>query len=262
MTTPRHRPDRRARQSANRQQKPIRPADPVVDGADSDGGLTLLDVAGVPVHVAPPAITECLRYMLARMRRAEGGELPERLGFTSAIRGEGVTFLARSLALVAASDTGRRVCLVDLNWWAQSSSLGYTATASGIAQVIQGTLALEDALVSTGNPNLCVLPAGPTAVSERPQLVHGPELEKILVVLSETFDHVILDLPAINATSESLTLAECSRALAFVVSHGVTPAEEARTALDHLSGVSVVGVILNRSSSKVPRFIRRRLPGV
>jgi nucleoside-diphosphate-sugar epimerase len=30
-------------------------------------------------------------------------------------------------------------------------------------------------------------------------------------------------------------------------------------ALDDLSGVTVLGVILNRSTSKVPRFIRRRI---
>jgi Mrp family chromosome partitioning ATPase len=223
--------------------------------------LTLLDAAGVSVHVTPAPVTESLRYMLARMRLGDAGELPERLGLTSAISGEGVTFLARSLALVVANDTGRQVCLVDLNWWAPPSPLGYLANASGVAQVIQGTLSLENAIVSTGNPNLWVLPAGPTAISERPQLVHGPELEKILVTLSETFDHVVLDLPAIAATSESLMLAETSRSLAVVVSHGVTPEGEVKSALEHLSGVTVVGVILNRSSSKVPRFIRRRLTG-
>ncbi len=56
-------------------------------------------------------------------------------------------------------------------------------------------------------------------------------------------------------------LAESSRAIAFVVNQGVTSDEQAKAALEELSGVPVLGVILNRSTSKVPGIIRRRIPG-
>jgi Mrp family chromosome partitioning ATPase len=46
-----------------------------------------------------------------------------------------------------------------------------------------------------------------------------------------------------------------------VVNQGVTPEDKVKSALEDLSGVPVLGVILNRSSSKVPRVIRRRIPG-
>src|SRR5947209_5435136 len=63
-----------------------------------EGELTLVDDSGEAVHVALPPVTESLRYMLARLRLDEI-ELPARLGLTSAISGEGVTYVARSLAL-------------------------------------------------------------------------------------------------------------------------------------------------------------------
>jgi Mrp family chromosome partitioning ATPase len=243
-------------------EQPVEPARKTIRSeniAGPDGDLTLLDQAGGVVHLAPPPVTESLRYMLARSRLG-GGELPDRLGFTSALRGEGVTFVCRSLALVLTNDAASRVCIVDLNWWAPSGWPGDEERA-GISDVIDGSVSLEQALVTTGNPGLQILPAGATTVMDRPVLANSPDIEKILLELSETFDHVLLDLPAVHATSEALTLAENCGSIAMVVNQGVTPADQVKSALDELSGVPVLGVILNKSSTRVPRLIRRRIPG-
>src|SRR3954454_19745865 len=66
----------------------------------TDGSLSLVDETGEIIQVTPAPVVESLRYMLARLRLGDAGELPDRLGITSAIRGEGVTFLSRALALV------------------------------------------------------------------------------------------------------------------------------------------------------------------
>ena len=229
---------------------------------DDDGRLVLLTSSGAVAHVSPEAVTESLRYMLARLRLGDSGELPERLGLISAVSGEGVTYVVRSLGLVLATDAARRVCLVDLNWWSPSPWPGDADSVPGIADVLRGTVSLERALMDTGNPNLSILPAGVLTPTERPALAQSEELEKVLVALSERFDHVLLDLPAVNLTSEALTLADNSRAVAVVVNQGVTPEAQIKVALEQLSGVVVLGVILNRSSTKVPRLIRRRFSGV
>jgi Mrp family chromosome partitioning ATPase len=199
--------------------------------------------------------------MLGRLRLGDGAELPERLGLTSALSGEGTTYLCRTIALVLANDAARQVCIVDLNWASPSYWPNDEGLQAGIADVIRGTTDLDHAVLATGNPGLSVLRAGDVGPIERPALAHSPELDKILDELSETFDHVLLDLPAVHAASEALTLAERSRALALVVNQGVTPDQQVQSALEELSGVPVIGVILNRSSSKVPRMIRRRIPG-
>jgi Mrp family chromosome partitioning ATPase len=227
----------------------------------ADGHLTLYDRNGEIVHVAPATVSESLRYMLARTRLRDGGELPERVGVTSAISGEGVTFVTRSLALVLANDVGRRVCIVDLNWGAPARWPG-NEESGGMADLLRRVLPLDDAIVATGNPGLDIIPAGSASVTERPLLANSPDLDKILVSLSESYDHVLLDLPAVHATSETLTLAEASRSVALVVNQGVTPEAQVKSALDELGGVNVLGVVLNRTSTKVPRAIRRRLSEV
>jgi Mrp family chromosome partitioning ATPase len=229
--------------------------------AGADGGLSMLDEAGNVVQAVPASVTESLRYMLARLRLGDGGELPERLAITSAIRGEGVTFLSRALALVLTNDAAKRVCIVDLNWWAPSDWPSDEGQI-GVADVLRDGVPIERALIATGNPGLHVLPAGIASPAERPSLARSPELEKMLVTLSEEVDHVLVDLPAVHATSEALTLAESCGSLAMVIGQGLTPDNQVKAALDELSGVSMLGVILNRSYSKIPRFLRNRIPGV
>jgi Mrp family chromosome partitioning ATPase len=228
---------------------------------DVDEGLTLFDERGEFVHVASPQVAGSLRYVLARTRLVDGGELPERFGLTSTISGEGVTYLCRSLALVVAHDAARQVCIVDLNWWSPSTWPGHNESTLGIADVLRGNAELDEVIVPTGNPGLYLLPAGTTKVAERPVLANRPELDKLLVDLSERFDHVLLDLPAINATSEALTLAEAVGTVALVVCEGVTPETQIKHAIEELASVRVLGVVLNRSASRVPRIIRRRIPG-
>jgi Mrp family chromosome partitioning ATPase len=227
--------------------------------AGADGRLSMLDDAGGVVQVAGPAVTESLRYMLARLRLGDRDELPSRLGLTSAISGEGVTFVTRSLALVLTTDVATRVCIVDLNWWSPSDWPG--DQVPGIADMVRDELSLEQALHLTGNPGLHVLPAGATSVAERPALARSAELAKILDELNEEFEHVLLDLPAIHATSDALTLAENCPSLALVVGQSVTPDSEVKSAIEQIEGVPLLGVILNRSYSKIPRFIRNRFSG-
>ncbi len=228
--------------------------------AGADGRLTLLDEAGEIIQVAPAPVTESLRYMLARLRLGDGGELPERLGLTSAIRGEGVTFISRALAMVLTNDAAKRVCVVDLNWWAPSN-WPTDETQLGVADILRDGVDLDQAMVATGNPGLHLLPAGATTPTERPTLARSAELDKLFVALSEEVDHVIVDLPAVHATSEALTLAENCRSIAMVVGQGITPDSQVKSALDELKGISILGVILNRSYSKIPRIVRNRIPG-
>jgi Mrp family chromosome partitioning ATPase len=216
--------------------------------------------SGAEIHVSPANVTEALRYMLGRLRLGDGPDLPERLGFTSAVSGEGASFLSRSLALILANDIARRVCIVDLNWWSPSV-WPEEGERGGMADVARGMLGVEDAVIPTTNPGLSYVPAGATTAAERPLLAHRPELEKAFVELSDSFDHLILDLPAVSTTSEALVLAENAVGLMVVVQQGVTPDTEVKAALEQLEGFPVLGVMLNRSVSKIPRMLRRRLPG-
>jgi Mrp family chromosome partitioning ATPase len=214
--------------------------------------------SGDLLHVALPKVSSALRATVAKLRL--GGELPYRIGVVSALRGEGATFISRALALVLANDTREKVCLVELNWRHPAKwSPGFDARA-GIADVLRGTASLDEALAVTSDSSLTILPAGHAAIEEPPVFASSAELEQVLDELERRFDQVVIDLPAINATSEALTLAAYADAVALVVRQGVTSDTQVRLALEQLEGVPVLGVVLNAFETKVPPMIARRFP--
>jgi Mrp family chromosome partitioning ATPase len=221
------------------------------------GALLLLDEHGSVLQMVPPAVAESMRLMVARLRVGE--DLPKRIGLISTIRGEGVSFLACTLGLLLTHDTPKTVCIVELNWWCGAAS--GEGVPPGVSDVVKERAALSDVLVATGNPGLTLLHPGDTDVADRPYLSNSVELGNILTELEEEHDHLILDLPALSVSADALTLAQKADALIYVVQQGVTPESDVKQALEQLNGLNVLGAILNRSSSRVPSFVRRRVGG-
>lgn len=194
--------------------------------------------------------------MVALLESQEKGGFPQRLALTSALSGEGVTFVARSLAAVLANDLDRHICLVDLNWW--GADLPSPAGArTGMAAVVAGDLDIGDVLTQTTLPRLWHAPAGQAAISERPVLAKSAGLATVLDELATRFDHVLLDLPAVHRNGEAITLAGHSEVCALVVLHGATTDSYVRDAMSDLSGQTILGVILNKVSTSIPERILR-----
>ena len=207
--------------------------------------------------------------------------LPTRIGFTAALRGEGVSFITLASAVTLAHDTGKHICAVELNWLAPGMlhNLNPPPPVSGkrrrrepapppppvpnlpgIAEILRGQATIDEALLATNHTGLWLLPAGVVTLEQRPLLARSSELRTLLDRLGERFDHILLDLPAILQTSDTLALAALADAYALVVRHGVTPITEIRQALSDIEHVPVLGVILNQARIATPRWIHRLIP--
>lgn len=224
--------------------------------AGQDDGLRVVDLDDRLRHYAPDEVTRALRYALARLQTSEKGEVQSRIAVTSALSGEGVTFVARSLAALLAHDLQRSVCVVDLNWWSTTAVKDHVRLdrpLRGVAQVIDAKLALDEALVWMQGWKLSFLPAGPASPAERPVLAKAAGLVRLLDELQQRFDHVVLDVPPVLSTGEAITLASLAEAFILVVRQGVTAEAQVQSALDELRHLTALGVVLNRASSRVPR---------
>jgi Mrp family chromosome partitioning ATPase len=240
----------------------------------------------LPVHVTqdgsllgafPPPVVNSLRRMLTQL--AYQNALPDRFAMVSALREEGVTYTSLALATTLASDLATRVCAVELNWWSPSllslwSSLQRMAPAheqraesalpvassAGFVDVLAGTATLEETLVPTTMPNLMLLPAGSLSVPQRPAVARSAELRTCIERLSERFDHLVLDIPAIMTTSDAIALASLGTACCVVVRQGVTSMNTVRLALDNIRHLPVLGIVLNRARLRTPRWILSFIP--
>jgi succinoglycan biosynthesis transport protein ExoP len=198
----------------------------------------------------PEEVISSMRYLITRLTRMDA--LPKRLSILAALSGEGVTYVSRALAATIANDLGLSVCVVDLNWWFPSNSPLASHKQGGLAEVLSGEATLNDALVHTGWPNLSLLPAGQVARQHRPILAHSKALKKILQELNQSYDHLVLDIPAILGTVDAVPLASLGTACCMVVQDGVTWSEDVKLALDQIDHLSIVGVVLNKVKLSTP----------
>jgi Mrp family chromosome partitioning ATPase len=272
-------------------------------GGTVDGGLAIIDDEGRLVHMTPPRVAGAMRYFLARVQLHDAQGLPERLALTSALVGEGVTYVTRSLAAAIAYDTDASVVIVDLTFRRPGSPnrpakgtgrrragkpeaeplATDSATPDGteappeappedaaddevkpevpsrptLADAIESDVRLDDIIIPTTNPRLSMVQAGGVPVARRPALAQGRPLASLLDQLDERFDHVLLDLPPVLASSDAMNLAQLADAYVLVVRQGSTSEAQVEAAVDELQGGETLGVILNRFDSDIPRRLRR-----
>ena len=224
-------------------------------GGRSDGGLVIALDEEQRVHTTPPKVAAALRYFLARVQHAGPVGLPSRLALTSALFGEGVTFVTRSLASVLAYDNELNIAIVDLNWAVPREDKEGAPPA--LVDFVNGTATVDDVIVSTMNPRLSLVQAGPLGMPRRPAMAASAALEEALEDIASRFDHVLLDLPPVQASSDAIRLAQHADAYVLVVRQGVTASSQVESALNELRAYEGLGVILNRVESRVPRSIRR-----
>lgn len=231
--------------------------------------------AKAPVDEAPPLViaaadgTELIafapeaaapyRAMIARLVR--DGQLPKIVSFVAAVREEGVTYSTVAFAATLATDLADSVCVVEVNWhWPGQAAMLNSAPSSGLAALLTGNGDLETLVIKTALPNLALLPAGDLPIDQRPVIARSETLKHVIHELSEKFDHVVLDIPAVLATSDAIPLAALGEACVLIVRQGVTPKSKAQAALDDVKQLPMLGVVLNRVKLKTPRLLRKLIP--
>ncbi|MCU0489992.1 MAG: chromosome partitioning protein [Chloroflexaceae bacterium] len=251
--------------------------------ASAEMALMVQTMDGKTLCAFPAETVTNLRRMLTNLMYQTA--LPKSMACVAALREEGVTYTALAMAATLASDlAASRVCLVELNWWNpslhryiagqppmpaakgrraknQSSTPELPPTDDqGIGAVLRGVTSLEDAVVRTSLPNFSLLPAGNLLLRDRSAMARSDQLKQHIATLNEQFDHIILDVPAVAATSDAVALASLSEAVCMVVHQGVTPVNTVKLALDEVKHLQVLGVIMNQVQIHTPRWLLNMIP--
>ncbi|MGB0387488.1 MAG: cellulose synthase operon protein YhjQ/BcsQ, partial [Ardenticatenaceae bacterium] len=213
---------------------------------------------GTPLMRFTGEISHNLRHMITRVIRNE--PLPERIAFTSALREEGVTYITLATGTTIATNLNKSVCVVELNWWWPNMANQLGVNSPGVAAILTQQASLQQALVETGLPNLVLLPAGDLPIEQRPVVARNAALKKLLDFLTERYDHVLLDIPAILATSDTIALASLAKHCCLVVRQGATPMQNVRLALDDIDHMKIMGLIMNQVRIHTPSFLLKFIP--
>jgi capsular exopolysaccharide synthesis family protein len=199
-------------------------------------------------HSAPRMMVEAFRVIRTSLVAALPGKTPKSVLISSAVQREGKSAIASKLA-VALAQAQYRVLLIDGDMRRPMvHELLNIRLEPGLSTVLSGSSALTDAVQQTAVRGLSVLAAGNPS-REAPELLGSPVFDKLLKILEEHFDWVIIDSPPALTVTDASIIAQRATGVLFVVASARTSIRAARLAIDELQRVGgrVLGIVMNRA---------------
>jgi len=175
-----------------------------------------------------------------------------RIMVTSALPGEGKTFVSLNLAMSLVAEVDTQVLLVDAD--ASRPALGQRlrlAPSKGLLDLLADpNLSLDDVVLSTNVDRLSILPAGKPH-SHATELLASEGMSRLVKLLASDDPRriVLFDTPPLLAASESAVLAAHMGQVILVIGADDTPRGTVAEALATIETCPVVFTLLNRVSS-------------
>ncbi|HSM82366.1 MAG TPA: polysaccharide biosynthesis tyrosine autokinase [Nodosilinea sp.] len=204
------------------------------------------DHAEVVVEQAPSgAIAEAYRMLQANLKFLSSDRAIKTVVITSSVIGEGKSIVSANLAM-ARAQTGQRVLLIDadmrcprqhqiwnvVNDQGLSNLLVEQQSAQGMIKTPVGHLDLLTAGVLPPNPAV---------------LLDSQRMVAVLEQLSQAYDFIVIDTPALNIGVDALALGQMADGVVLVSRPGVVDIDSATVAKERLaqSRQSVLGQVIN-----------------
>jgi capsular exopolysaccharide synthesis family protein len=141
-----------------------------------------------------------------------------------------------------------RVLVVDCDFYrARLHQVFGVANSPGLADLLLGTVAVEQVVRPTSIERVSVIPAGPLPPVNPSDLLGDDVMRSLLASLSGEFDLVVLDTPPVLTNANAPILATQTDGVVLVVRAGQTDRDSAREAMQQLAtvGARVLGTVLN-----------------
>jgi succinoglycan biosynthesis transport protein ExoP len=202
--------------------------------------LTLIEDVRSPV-------AEAYRHLRTSLLLSSAGQAPRTVLVTSSQPSEGKTTTAVNIAMMLAQ-TGVEVLILDCDLRRPRIHTHFgLPNARGVTNYLSGEAQVAD-LVQTveAQPNLKVITSGPVPPNAA-ELLGSDEMRKLLYVLGENFQHIIIDSPPAISFTDASILSTLVDGVMLVVHGGRSSRNVVRRAKQQLLdvGAHIFGIVLN-----------------
>lgn len=171
---------------------------------------------------------------------------------TSALQGEGKTFVSANLAVGIAFDLDLHALLVDGDFRNPSLPNHFgIAEEKGLSDYLKGEESIPGLLRKTRLEKLTLLQAG--SMSENPaELMSSNRMEALIDEMKNRYSdrYVIFDTTPVLVTSEAEVLAKMVDGIILVIRAGKTPRETVQQTIKTLGKEKIIGIVLNQIEFK------------
>ena len=193
-------------------------------------------------------VAESYRHLRTSLLLSSAGTPPKTILVTSSQPSEGKTTTAINTAFMLAQ-TGAQVLIIDCDLRRPRLHAHFNLpNVRGLTNCLSGESTDLESLIQTYDkqPNLKLMPSGPIPPNPA-ELLGSEEMRKLLVTLSETFTHIIVDSPPAISFTDASILSTFVDGVILVVHGGRSSRAVVRRAKQQLLdvGANIFGVVLN-----------------
>ena len=175
------------------------------------------------------------------------GESPRSIMVTSAVPGEGKSFVAANLAVSIAQNINEHVLLMDCDLRKSSihNQFGFD-NVNGLSQYLANTAPLSSIFLKVGIDKLTLLPAGESPTNPA-ELLSSEKMAQLLKEVKSRYTdrYIIIDSPPPHLTAETRVIASQVDGIILVVKTGSTKREVVKHLVEKLGKEKILGVVAN-----------------
>jgi exopolysaccharide/PEP-CTERM locus tyrosine autokinase len=207
-----------------------------------------LDKSLVVVHSPHSYEAEQFRMLRANLLfPKKGGKAPRTLLVTSALPGEGKSFVSANLAAIIAQNVDHHVLLIDADMRNPTiHKLFGLRDPSGLSDYLNQGRPIPELLQRAHTQRLSLLPGGPPP-SNPAELLSSRRMAALMQEVRNRYDdrYIIIDSPPPHITSESNALAKFVDGIVVVVKVNSTPRDLVTALIEKFEKEKVAGIVVN-----------------
>lgn len=200
-------------------------------------------------------VAEAYRALRTSILLSSVSHPPRTILVTSSVPQDGKTMTSVNTAIVLAQQ-GKRILLVDADLRRPGMHKVFSLGGKiGLSNILTGGAKLKEAIQTTVQPNLFVLPAG--LVPPHPsELLSSSFMQELLKIWRDEYDHVIIDSPPVISVTDAVLLSVQVDAAILIIRSGQTTNALVRRSRDLLLSVNanILGVVVNAADLTSPDY--------
>jgi capsular exopolysaccharide synthesis family protein len=209
-----------------------------------------------PITFADPhsIVSEQYRKLRTNIDLSDFNKEMKSIAITSSFKEEGKTLTCINLATVYAQSE-HKTLLIDMDLRKPKIHRGFKLSNElGLSSIIKDKVEKEKAIQKV-HDCLYVLPTGPKLPFPNEFLLSN-DLRKLLELLHEEFDRIIIDTPPMTAVSDASIVSKYVDGTILVVASRNTSSDVAKEILKSLgeNGANIIGSVLTRVRKKDHRY--------
>ena len=206
-----------------------------------------------------PALAEAVRSVVNRYELRVQAPLPSSIAVTPTRSEVDGALVSQALATVLAHEMDRFVCWFDLSWMDGNAATDLSGSADLLDLLADHSRMGAAFGRSPEIDSLISLSFGPVPEGKRNVIVRSPAFEDLIKIVTDEFDHVVFNMPAILDSTNAVAVLRHADLSMVVVQHRSTTISEVERAMEETRPTPNLGVVVTEYRPRIPRRFRRRL---